>query len=82
MKFVELLNRNMDELAVLISKEHGKTVDDSKGDIVRGLQRLEANEPSETAAVDVDGGVRATLLQLRHRSCEHGIEVDVDAGAR
>ena len=38
MKFVDLLNQNMDELAVLISKEHGKTVEDSKGDIIRGLE--------------------------------------------
>ncbi len=36
MKFVQLLNDNMDELAVLLSKEHVKTVEDSKGDIVRG----------------------------------------------
>ncbi len=41
MKFVELLNKNMDELAVLISKEHGKTVEDSKGDVIRGLEVCE-----------------------------------------
>ena len=41
MKFVDLLNQNMDELAVLISKEHGKTVEDSKGDIIRGLEVCE-----------------------------------------
>lgn len=41
MKFVQLLNDNMDELAVLLSKEHGKTVEDSKGDIVRGLEVCE-----------------------------------------
>ncbi|MBO9629664.1 MAG: aldehyde dehydrogenase family protein, partial [Shinella sp.] len=41
MKFVELLNKHMDELAVLISKEHGKTVEDSKGDVIRGLEVCE-----------------------------------------
>ena len=41
MKFVELLNKNMDELAVLVSREHGKTVEDSKGDVIRGLEVCE-----------------------------------------
>ncbi|WP_019995049.1 CoA-acylating methylmalonate-semialdehyde dehydrogenase [Aureimonas ureilytica] len=40
-KFVELLNANMQELAELLSSEHGKTVEDSKGDIVRGLEVCE-----------------------------------------
>ncbi len=41
MKFVDLLNQNMDELATLLSSEHGKTVDDAKGDVVRGLEVCE-----------------------------------------
>ncbi|MCA0256606.1 MAG: CoA-acylating methylmalonate-semialdehyde dehydrogenase [Proteobacteria bacterium] len=41
MKFVDLLNQNMDELAVLLSSEHGKTVEDAKGDIIRGLEVCE-----------------------------------------
>jgi malonate-semialdehyde dehydrogenase (acetylating)/methylmalonate-semialdehyde dehydrogenase len=40
-KFVELINRDMDELAELLSREHGKTVEDSKGDILRGLEVAE-----------------------------------------
>ncbi|WP_062114571.1 CoA-acylating methylmalonate-semialdehyde dehydrogenase [Aureimonas sp. AU40] len=40
-KFVELLNTHMQELAELLSAEHGKTVEDSKGDIVRGLEVCE-----------------------------------------
>ncbi|KAA0971002.1 CoA-acylating methylmalonate-semialdehyde dehydrogenase [Aureimonas fodinaquatilis] len=40
-KFVELLNANMQELAELLSAEHGKTVEDSKGDIQRGLEVCE-----------------------------------------
>jgi len=41
MKFVDLLNQNMDELAELLSSEHGKTVPDAKGDIIRGLEVAE-----------------------------------------
>lgn len=39
--FVALINQNMEELAVLLSAEHGKTVEDSKGDILRGLEVAE-----------------------------------------
>ena len=41
MKFVQLLNDNMQELAELLSSEHGKTVEDSKGDVQRGLEVCE-----------------------------------------
>ena len=41
MKFVELVNANTDELAELLSIEHGKTVADSRGDIQRGLEVIE-----------------------------------------
>jgi len=40
-KFVELLNSHMDELAEMLSREHGKTIDDAKGDVVRGLEVCE-----------------------------------------
>ncbi len=41
MKFVELLNENMDELAEMLSREHGKTIEDAKGDVIRGLEVCE-----------------------------------------
>jgi len=41
MKFVELLNRDMDALADLLAREHGKTVPDARGDIQRGLEVAE-----------------------------------------
>ena len=41
MKFVDLLNQNMQPLAELMSREHGKTVADSVGDITRGLEVAE-----------------------------------------
>jgi len=39
--FRDLLIRNMDELAELLSNEHGKTVPDAKGSITRGLEVVE-----------------------------------------
>ena len=37
----ELIERNMDELAAMITAEHGKTLDDAKGSITRGLEVVE-----------------------------------------
>src|SRR5690606_23666290 len=41
MRFVELLNRDMDKLAQMLSSEHGKTLPDARGDIIRGLEVAE-----------------------------------------
>ncbi len=41
MKFVDLVNQNMQELAELLAIEHGKTTPDAKGDIQRGLEVIE-----------------------------------------
>jgi len=41
MKFLDLINHNMEPLARLLSSEHGKTVPDAKGDIQRGVEVLE-----------------------------------------
>jgi malonate-semialdehyde dehydrogenase (acetylating) / methylmalonate-semialdehyde dehydrogenase len=41
MAFVGLLNRDMDKLAEALSREHGKTIPDAKGDIQRGLEVIE-----------------------------------------
>src|SRR3974390_2415420 len=40
-KFLELVQREYDALAQLLSSEHGKTFADSKGDIQRGLEVVE-----------------------------------------
>ncbi|MES2495393.1 MAG: CoA-acylating methylmalonate-semialdehyde dehydrogenase [Pseudomonadota bacterium] len=40
-KFKELVEKHMDELAHLLSSEHGKVIADSKGDIQRGLEVIE-----------------------------------------
>ena len=41
MKLVDLINRDMDKLAEVLSSEHGKTFPDAKGDIQRGLEVIE-----------------------------------------
>uniref|UniRef100_UPI0026218F11 aldehyde dehydrogenase family protein n=1 Tax=Aliiroseovarius sp. TaxID=1872442 RepID=UPI0026218F11 len=41
MKFVDLINRDMDKLAEKLSSEHGKTFPDAKGDVQRGLEVIE-----------------------------------------
>ena len=40
MKWISLINENMDRLATTLSLEHGKTFPDAKGDIQRGLEVL------------------------------------------
>ena len=40
-EFKALVERDMDELAHLLSSEHGKVIADSKGDIQRGLEVIE-----------------------------------------
>lgn len=40
-RFKELIERNMEDLAVLLASEHGKVVADAKGDIQRGLDVVE-----------------------------------------
>jgi len=40
-KLQALIRQHEDELAALLSSEHGKTIDDAKGDIFRGLEVVE-----------------------------------------
>ena len=40
-KFLDLVQKEFDSLAALLSSEHGKTVPDSRGDIQRGLEVVE-----------------------------------------
>jgi len=61
--FRDLIRQNMDELAGIVSSEHGKTLDDARGSITRGLEVVEfacgipqllKGEYSEGVAADVD----------------------------
>ncbi|MFM0741382.1 CoA-acylating methylmalonate-semialdehyde dehydrogenase [Paraburkholderia xenovorans] len=40
-KFKELLNKHHDELALLITREHGKVFTDAQGEVVRGIEVVE-----------------------------------------
>jgi malonate-semialdehyde dehydrogenase (acetylating)/methylmalonate-semialdehyde dehydrogenase len=40
-KFRDLLEQNLDELAVIVSREHGKVHSDAKGEVIRGLEVVE-----------------------------------------
>jgi malonate-semialdehyde dehydrogenase (acetylating) / methylmalonate-semialdehyde dehydrogenase len=62
-RFRDLLNRHIDELAELLSMEHGKTLPDAKGEIARGIEVVEfvcgipqllKGEYSEQVAAGVD----------------------------
>jgi malonate-semialdehyde dehydrogenase (acetylating) / methylmalonate-semialdehyde dehydrogenase len=41
MKFIDLVAREMEPLAELLAREHGKTITDAKGDIQRGIEVIE-----------------------------------------
>ncbi|MGI2259364.1 CoA-acylating methylmalonate-semialdehyde dehydrogenase [Shewanella sp. GXUN23E] len=40
-KFKALVEQHMDELAILICQQHGKVLDDARGELVRGLEVVE-----------------------------------------
>ena len=96
LKFVDLVNENMDELATLLSSEHGKTFPDAKGDIQRGIEVVEfaANAPhllkgefSDSAGqgIDVHSTAPAAGSGRRHHPVQlpgHDPAVEVRSGAR
>ena len=41
-RFRELLERSRDELARLVTSEHGKTLDDARGEVTRGIEATPA----------------------------------------
>ena len=62
-RFLELLQRNRDELARIIASEHGKVVPDAAGEVVRGMEVVEyacgiaehlKGEFSDQVSTDVD----------------------------
>ena len=62
-KFRDLVDRHMDDLARVISAEHGKVLDDAKGEVIRGMEVVEfacgipqllKGEFSEQVSTDID----------------------------
>jgi malonate-semialdehyde dehydrogenase (acetylating)/methylmalonate-semialdehyde dehydrogenase len=61
--FRELIDRNLDVIARLVSDEHGKVISDAKGEVIRGMEVVEfacgiaqllKGEYSEQVSTDVD----------------------------
>jgi malonate-semialdehyde dehydrogenase (acetylating)/methylmalonate-semialdehyde dehydrogenase len=61
--FRELVDRHLDDLARIVASEHGKVVDDAKGEVIRGMEVVEyacgipqllKGEYSEQVSTDVD----------------------------
>ena len=68
MKFGALINEHMDELAELVSREHGKTLPDARGDVQRGLEVVEVcmGAPSMLKGEYTDnGGPGIDLYSMR-----------------
>ena len=68
MKFGALINEHMDELAEMLSREHGKTIPDAKGDVQRGLEVVEVcmGAPSMLKGEFTDdGGPGIDLYSMR-----------------
>ena len=62
-KYKEIIEKNIDVLAKIISEEHGKTIDDAKGSVIRGLEVVEfatgiphllKGEFSQNVGTDID----------------------------
>ena len=62
-KFRELVDRHTDELTRIISSEHGKVLDDAKGEVIRGMEvveyacgiaQLSKGEYSDQVSTDID----------------------------
>jgi len=41
MRFLQLLNEHVEELALMVSLEHGKVLDDARGEVLRGIEVVE-----------------------------------------
>ncbi|MCB1440947.1 MAG: aldehyde dehydrogenase family protein, partial [Nitratireductor sp.] len=68
MAFGALINENMDKLAEALSKEHGKTMPDARGDVQRGLEVVEVcmGAPSMLKGEFMaDGGPGIDLYSMR-----------------
>ncbi|MDX1780643.1 MAG: CoA-acylating methylmalonate-semialdehyde dehydrogenase, partial [Thalassovita sp.] len=68
MKFATLINENMDKLAELVSREHGKTLPDARGDVQRGLEVVEVCQGAPhmlKGEYTNDGGPGIDLYSMR-----------------
>ena len=70
-RFRDLLEKNADRLAAIITSEHGKVLDDAKGEVMRGLEVVEfatgiphllKGEFTEQVGTGIDSGRSASPL--------------------
>ena len=77
MKLADLINEHMDELAEMLSREHGKTLPDARGDVQRGLEVVEVcmGAPALLKGEYMnDGGPGIDLYSMRQqRSFPHEV---------
>ena len=95
-KFRELVDRHTDELTRIISSEHGKVLDDAKGEVIRGMEvvefacgiaQLTKGEYSDQVSTDIDAlSFRQPLGRVRRDHAvqlpDHGPDVDAPDGDR
>lgn len=67
-KFRALLEENQSELAILVTKEHGKTIDDAKGSVARAIEVVAMysgllHELQSTFSADVSSGIDSYTLR-------------------
>jgi len=92
--FLDLLNQRRDELAAIITSEHGKVLSDAQGEVMRGIRRggvcLRNSRAAETAFTrSVSTGIDNWTLRQplgcrcgksRHQLPLHGAVLDVPRG--
>ncbi len=87
LRYQDIIRREMDSLAACITKEQGKTMDDARGDVFRGLEVVEAaagiaplllGKYQEHVARGIDTysmsqplGVCASLVRVVLHQCSH-----------
>ena len=94
--FRNLLHERLDDLARLISSEHGKVFEDAKGEVIRGIEVVEfacglpqllKGEYSDQVSTDVDAfSLPPAARRLRRHHAvqlpDHGAAVDAPGGDR
>jgi malonate-semialdehyde dehydrogenase (acetylating) / methylmalonate-semialdehyde dehydrogenase len=66
-RFAHLLEENFDSLAQMVTREHGKTVDEARGDVRRGIEMVElaCSAPSILMGQTLDNVARGIDGQLQ-----------------
>jgi len=80
-KYRELVEAHMDELAELLSSEHGKVLADSRGDVQRGLEVIEyacGIPQALKGEYTVGAGTGIDVYSMRQRRRDHSVQLPRD----